>query len=63
MQPARVVNRRVVVEPARLEQQDPDAGIDEASRDDGTGRAGADDHDVRVAVAHAVETQTLLTSV
>ena len=64
MKPPRIVDRGVLVLPAGLEQQDAaGAAVDQAARDDGAGRPGADDDDVGAAIAHASETQTLLTSV
>ena len=63
MEPAGIVDRRVLVAAAGLEQEDVGAAVDEPASDDATGRAGADDDGVRAANAHVNETQTLLTSV
>ena len=64
MEPPGIVDRGVLVAPAGLEQQDAArAAVDQAARDDGAGRSGADDDDVGAATAHVNETQTLLTSV
>ena len=64
MKPPGVVDRGVLVLPAGLEQEDAArAAVDQAPRDDGAGRPGADDDDVGAALAHVNETQTLLTSV
>ena len=41
-----VVDRRVDIRPARLEQHDAGARVDETPRDDGSGRPGPDDDDV-----------------
>ncbi len=49
--PARVVDRGVVVTSAGLEQEDAGAVVHQPAGDDGTGRPGADDHDVGV-LAH-----------
>ena len=61
--PAGIVDRGVLVAAAGLEQEHARAAVDQPACDDGAGRPGADDDDVRAAVAHASETQTLLTSV
>ena len=50
--PARVVDRRVVVAPARLEQEHPRAALHEPARDDGARGARADHHDIGVVLAH-----------
>jgi hypothetical protein len=62
VQPAGIVDRRVLVAPAGLEQDHAGAAVDEAARDDAAGGAGANDDDVRAAPAHVNETQTLLTA-
>ena len=46
MQPAGIVDRRVDVGTARLEQQHANVPIDEPARGSGAGGAGADDDDV-----------------
>ena len=64
MKPPGIVDRGVLVAPTGLEQQDAArTAVDQAARDDGAGRPGADDDDVGAAIAHVNETQTLLTSV
>ena len=64
MKPPRIVDRGVLVASTGLEQQDAArTAVDQAPRDDGAGRPGADDDDVGAALAHVSETQTLLTSV
>ena len=51
--PPGIVDRRVLVLPAGLEQQDaPRARVDQAPSDDGAGRTGTDDDDVGMAIAH-----------
>src|SRR3954471_18093593 len=58
----RIVDSRVLVAAACLEQQDAHARGDEPPGDGGPGRAGADDDHVRSG-AHCSETTTLFTSV
>ena len=58
-----VVDRRVLVAPARFEQEHGRSALDQAARNDRAGRAGADDDDVRAALTHDSDTQTLFTSV
>ncbi len=51
----RIVNGRVLVRRSGLEEHHADTGVDQAPRDDGAGRAGADDRDVaRVCRGHGL---------
>ena len=53
MQPPGIVDRGVLVTPTGLEQQDAArTTVDQAARDDRAGRAGADNDDVGIAIAH-----------
>jgi hypothetical protein len=63
VEPAGIVDRRVLVAAAGLEQEDVGAAVDETASDDATGGPGADDDGVRAANVHVNQTQTLLTSV
>ena len=52
---SRIVNGRVLVRRSGLEEHHADTGVDQAPRDDGAGRAGADDRDVaRVGGGHGL---------
>jgi len=52
VEPAGVVDRRVVVPPSGLEQEDARAAVHEAPRDDRAGRPGTHHDDVDRALAH-----------
>ena len=47
-----IVDRGVVVATAGLEQEDAGAAVHQPARDDGAGRARADDDDIGVVLAH-----------
>jgi hypothetical protein len=49
VEPAGIVDRRVLVAAAGLEQEDVGAAVDKTASDDATGGAGADDDGVRAA--------------
>jgi hypothetical protein len=56
VKPTGIVDRGILVRPTGLEQQDAAcAAVDQASRDDGAGRPGADEDDVGAATAHVDE--------